>query len=56
MACFAKTAGRRAKLSKIWDPCILVTHIWGTFDLAWLEIILESFGALVSKLPYLENG
>ncbi len=34
MVSISKTVGRRAKFSAIWDSWILVTHIWGTFDLA----------------------
>ena len=33
MACTFKTSGRKAKLTEIWDSGILVTPIWGTFDL-----------------------
>ena len=32
------------------DSGRLVTHIWGTFDLVVFNVILGSFGALVSKL------
>ena len=42
-------AGRRAKWSEIWDSLILVTYIWGTFDLAGFKVILELFSALFSK-------
>ncbi len=47
----SKMAGRRAKWSEMWDSWILVTQIWATFDLVGFEVILGSFGALVSKWP-----
>ena len=46
-----KRAGRRAKLSEIWDPGLLVTCMWCTFDLVVFNVNLRSFGALVSKWP-----
>ncbi len=49
-------AGCRAKRTEIWDSGILVTHIWSTFDLVVFNVILGSFGALVSKWLYLEMG
>ena len=51
MASNSKTTGRRAKRSGIWVSWILVTHIWGTYDLVVFKGILESFGAFVSKWP-----
>ncbi len=49
-----RTAGRRAKLSEIWDSegrCH-ITGMCGTFDLlVSFKVILVSFGALVSKWP-----
>ncbi len=50
-----ETASRRAKLTKIWDSGISVTHMWGTFDLVVFKLILGSFGALVSKWPVYRN-
>ena len=44
-------AGRRVKRIEIWDSWILVAHVWGTFDLVGFEVILGSFGAVVSKWP-----
>ena len=41
----------RMKRSEIWDSWILVTYIWGTYDLVVFNVILGSFGALVSKCP-----
>ena len=46
---FSKTVCRRAKRTEIWDSGILVTHIWGAFDLVGYKVILGSFSALVSK-------
>ena len=46
IACISKTAGRRAKRGESRDSWILVTHIWGTFDLVRVKVNLESFGAL----------
>ena len=46
MACNATTAGRRAKQTAIWESRTLVIHIWGTYDLVVLKVILGSFGAL----------
>ncbi len=37
--------------SEIWALWILVTHVWGTVDLAGFKVILRSFGALFSKWP-----
>ncbi len=39
MACNSKIAERREKVSEIWDSWILVTHIWGTFDLVGFKVI-----------------
>ncbi len=47
---FPKIAGLRAKLSEIWDSCSLATHIWGSFDRVWFNVILGSFSALVSDM------
>ncbi len=44
-------AMRRAKLSEIWESGLVVTCIWGTFDLLVFKVILGSFIALVSKWP-----
>ena len=41
-----RTADRRAKRSEIWASWVLVTIIWGTFDLLSLKVILGSIGAL----------
>ncbi len=46
-----ETAGRRAKRTTTWDSATLVTHMWCTFDLVVLKVILKSFGAHVSKWP-----
>ncbi len=35
---------------------ILVTHIWGTFDLVGFTVILESFDALVLKCSVFQKG
>ncbi len=51
MASISKMAGRRAKTTEIWESGILVTHIWGTFDLVGFKVILGSIGALMSKWP-----
>ena len=51
MACNSKLARPTAKLSEIWDSWILVTKIWGTFDLVGFKVILGSFSALVSEWP-----
>ncbi len=51
-----KKAGGRVKRGEIFDSWILVTHIRGTFDLVGFNVILGSFGALVSKWPVLQNG
>ncbi len=56
MACNSKTARRRAKRSEIWDSWILVTYIWGTYDMVVFKVILGSFGALVSKRPVSRKG
>ncbi len=51
MACISKTVDRRAIQSEIWDSWVLVTHIWGIYDLVVFKVILGSFGAIVSKWP-----
>ncbi len=51
MACNSKMAGRRAIRSEIWESGVIVTRIWGTFDLLVFKVILGSFGAFVSKWP-----
>ncbi len=33
-------ASGRAKGGGIWDPGVLVEHVWGTFDLIALRVIL----------------
>ncbi len=45
----SKAVGRIGKWGEIWDSVTLVTHIYGTFDLVVFNVILGSFGALVSK-------
>ncbi len=39
------------KWSEIWDPGILVTLIWYTFDFVVFKVILGSFSTLFSKWP-----
>ena len=56
MACKSKTAHHRAKWSEIWDSWILVTYIWGTYDLVVFKVIWGSFSALVSKWPVSQKG
>ncbi len=41
-----KRSDLRAKLSEIWDPQVVVVHMWHTFDHETLKVILGSFGAL----------
>ncbi len=41
----------RAKKSEIWNSGIVVTCIWGIFDLLVFNVIFRLFGALVSKWP-----
>ncbi len=48
MACNSKTAGRRIIWSKIWDFQVVVIFIWGSVDLLLFNIVLGSFGAIVS--------
>ncbi len=45
----AKTVHRKVKRGEIWALWILVTHALGTFDLVGFQVVLGSFGALVSK-------
>ncbi len=47
----SKTAVRRAKRSKIWDSGLVVTCIWGTFDLLVFNTI-SHFGVI----RFRENG
>ncbi len=42
-------------MDEIWDSWILVIHIWGTFDLVVVKVILGSFSALVSEWPVTQN-
>ncbi len=51
MACNSKPASRRAKRTDILDSGTLVTHIWGTFDLAMFNVILGSLNTIVAKWP-----
>ncbi len=41
-----EVAIRKTKRSQIWDSGLLLEHIWGTFDLAAINVIWESFGDL----------
>ena len=34
-----KMASRRAKRGEIWDPGVLLKHIWGTFDVLAFKVI-----------------
>ncbi len=45
-------ANGRAKLSVIWDPGVLVEHVWRTFNFATFKVISGSFGALAIFLKY----
>ncbi len=47
IVCISKMADHRARQTKIWDSRILLTHIWGTYDLLVCKGILGSFGAHV---------
>ncbi len=49
MACNSGMAGRRAKQSEIWDSKVMCMS--DTFDLRVFNVILGSFGALVSTWP-----
>ncbi len=51
MACNSKMAGLRAKHSEICDSGIAVICTEGTFDLSVFNVILSSFGAVVSIWP-----
>ncbi len=51
MVCISKTAGRRAKQNGIWDAWLLVTHIWGTFDLLVFKVISGHSAHFFSKWP-----
>ncbi len=42
----SKTAGRRAKWTKIWDSVDTSNTYMGTFDLVGFKVILGSFSAL----------
>ncbi len=42
----SKTAYRRAKWKKIWNPGSYSAHMEGTFDARFLDLRLGSFGAL----------
>ena len=42
-------AGRRAQRSEIWDSGTLVTYLWCSFDRVVFNVILGSFGELVSN-------
>ena len=43
--CFSKTAGRRAKRSKIRASGVSIQCTQGTFDTSVIKVILGSFGA-----------
>ena len=47
MAINSKTAGRRAKLTEVWDSGTLVSHIYGGFDLVVFTDILLPFGVYI---------
>ena len=42
-------ASRRVKQREIWESWVVVTCMWGAFDLLMFNAILWSFGALLSK-------
>ena len=42
MACISKMARQRAKWSEIWESWVLVTYIWGTYDL----VVFSHFGVV----------
>ncbi len=44
-------ANHRVKPIQTWGTCMLVEHICGTFELVVFNVILRSFGAIVSKWP-----
>ena len=41
----------RAKQTEIWDSGVVVMCMHGTIDISVLDVILWSFGAVVSKWP-----
>ena len=46
---FKTAAVTKCETESIWDSWILVTHMWGTFDLVVFIVISRSFGTLSSK-------
>ena len=51
-----ETAGRRAKLTKIWVSGVSFLRIQGTFECLVFKFSLGSFGACpISAILYLEN-
>ncbi len=49
MSCKSKAVDQRAKGREIWDSWALVTHIWCTFHLVVVKVILGPFNVFVSK-------
>ncbi len=49
MANILEMANRRAEQSETWDSGVVVTYIWGAFGPLVFNVILRSFGVLVSK-------
>ncbi len=44
MACNSKMVGRRTKRTEIWESRVVVTCVWGTFDLLVFKV---SFGLII---------
>ncbi len=49
MPCMSETVGHGVKGNKMWDSGTLAEHLWGTFNLGVVSVILWSFGAFVSN-------